>query len=629
MVSLLWLIPTIPFLSFLIIALFGIRMPKPAIAGFGVGSVGLSALLTILVGIAYLTGDGGTFNQTLWGWMQVGGFSPEFGFQLDNLNLAFIFVITFVGFLIHLFSSEFMYEEEGYGRFFAAMNLFVSAMLILVLGNNLVMLYLGWEGVGLCSFLLIGFYYKETPNGMAAQKAFIVTRIGDTAMGVGLFLMFASLGTLNFIGLEEAAANHWSKGDFLPVVASLLIVGGAIGKSAQLPLQTWLPDAMAGPSPVSALIHAATMVTAGVYIIARTHFIFELAPSVMTVVAIIGALTLFIAGFSALTQSDIKRVLAYSTISQIGYMFLALGVGAWSAAVFHFMIHAFFKALLFLGAGVIIHALHDEHDMFKMGGLRHKLPVTFWTFLIGSACLAAIPLVTAGFYSKDMILWYAYSSTQGSFWLWLIGYLGAIITAFYTFRMVFLTFYGEAKMEVHHKPGNLIKLPLIILGVLSLLGGFIETPHTLGHVTIFSHFVEGVLPGVHHAEYLGMGTELILQILAVVAALGGIYGAYLVFNRRVIQSEKLVESGFGAGLFNFWNKGWGFDRLYEVLFVKPFMFISRINRNDIIDKIYSFLAFLAKAFHYIFSLTQTGKLRWYVMGLTIGAVLTVTIIVFL
>ncbi len=627
MVSLLWLIPTIPFISFLILSLFGIRMPKKVIGAFGVGSVGLSALLTILVGVDFLTGGSAHFNQNLWTWMQVGQFSPEFGFQLDNLTLVFLFVITFVGFLIHLFSSEFMYEEEGYGRFFAAMNLFVSAMLILVMANNLVLLYLGWEGVGLCSYLLIGFYYKETPNGMAAQKAFIVTRVGDTAMGIGLFLLFVSLGTLNFTGLEEAAANQWSKGDFLPVIASLLIVGGAVGKSAQLPLQTWLPDAMAGPSPVSALIHAATMVTAGVYIIARTNFLFVLAPSIMTVVAIIGALTLLIAGFTALTQSDIKRVLAYSTISQIGYMFLALGVGAWSAAIFHFMIHAFFKALLFLGAGVVIHALHDEHDMFKMGGLRHKLPVTFWTFLIGSACLAAVPLITAGFYSKDMILWYAFSSDQGSTWLWIAGFAGAIITAFYTFRMVFVTFFGEAKMEVHHKPGNLVKVPLVILGILSLIGGFIETPHTLGHITLFSNLLHPVLPQVH--GHAAMSTEVIIQVITALVALGSIYAAHLVFNKRILESEKLVESGFGAGLFRFWNLGWMFDNLYHVLFVKPLLFISRINKTDIIDKIYSFLAFLAKAFHYIFSLTQTGRLRWYVMGLAIGAVLTLTIIVYL
>jgi len=625
--QLLWLIPTIPFISFLILALFGIRMPKKAIAGVGVSAIGLSALLTILTGIALLSSGEAAFSQTLWRWMQVGQFSPDFGFHLDRLTLVFIFVITFVGFLIHLFSSEFMYEEEGFGRFFAAMNLFVSAMLILVMGNNLVMLYLGWEGVGLCSYLLIGFYYKETPNGMAAQKAFIVTRIGDTAMGIGLFLLFASLGTLNFTGLAEAADAQWATGEFLPVIASLLIVGGAVGKSAQLPLQTWLPDAMAGPSPVSALIHAATMVTAGVYIIARMNFIFVLAPSVMTVVAIIGALTLLIAGFTALTQSDIKRVLAYSTISQIGYMFLALGVGAWSAAIFHFMIHAFFKALLFLGAGVVIHALHDEHDMFKMGGLRHQLPVTFWTFLIGSACLAAVPLITAGFYSKDMILWYAFAGDQGSAWLWIAGFVGAIITAFYTFRMVFVTFFGEAKMEVHHKPGNLVKIPLVTLGVLSLLAGFIETPHTLGHMRIFSDLLHGVLPAIH--AHGAMSTEIIIQLVTALAALGSIYAAYQIFNKRRLQSEKLVESGTGSSLFNFWNRGWAFDTLYNVLFVRPMNFISRINRNDIIDKIYSFLALLAKVFHYAFSLTQTGRLRWYIMGLTIGAVLTLTIIVFL
>ncbi|NIT56697.1 MAG: NADH-quinone oxidoreductase subunit L, partial [Aliifodinibius sp.] len=298
-------------------------------------------------------------------------------------------------------------------------------------------------------------------------------------MAIGLFLLFSHLGTLNIQEMLVNASDTWQVSSPLAIAAAALLLGGAVGKSAQLPLQTWLPDAMAGPTPTSALIHAATMVTAGVYLIARTHIIFELAPVVMAVVAVVGAATLLISGFTALTQVDIKRVLAYSTISQIGYMFLALGVGAWTAGIFHFMTHAFFKALLFLGAGAIIVSLHHERNMFKMGGLRKQLPVTYWTFLAGAASLAALPLITAGFYSKDSILWYSFASEQGSPWFYVIALLGAFITSIYTFRMVFITFFGEAKSEVDHRPGNRIKIPLVVLGVLSIIGGFIETPHTL------------------------------------------------------------------------------------------------------------------------------------------------------
>ena len=332
-----------------------------------------------------------------------------------------------------------------FSRFFAYMNLFIGSMLILVLADNLLLLYLGWEGVGLCSYLLIGFWYKEPANDAAARKAFIITRIGDTAMIIGLFLLFFSFRTLNINDLMQQASSKWVAGSPLAVISALLLLGGAIGKSAQFPLQTWLPDAMAGPSPVSALIHAATMVTAGVYLIARTHVLFALAPVVQTLVAVIGAITLVIAGLSALTQHDLKRVLAYSTISQIGYMFVALGVGAWQAAIFHFMIHALFKALLFLSGGVVILLLHEEHDLFKMGGLRKLMPAVFITFLIGSASLSALPLITAGFYSKDQILWYAFSASNGNLWLWLAAIVGAFITSLYTFRMVFLAFYGEVK----------------------------------------------------------------------------------------------------------------------------------------------------------------------------------------
>src|SRR5579884_1419371 len=370
MLALLWLTPALPLLGFVILFATAGRLPASAVAAVGVGSVGLSAVIALIITASFLTTppEGDFYRQVLWRWIAIGSFNPEVAFRLDPLSLVMMLVITFVGFLIHLYSSEFMAGDEGYSRFFASMNLFVAAMLILVLADDLLLLYAGWEGVGLCSYLLIGFWYRDPANGAAARKAFIVTRIGDTAMVVALFLLFTHLGTLQIQDLMRAASQNWMAGSVLPVTAAFLLLGGAVGKSAQLPLQVWLPDAMAGPTPTSALIHAATMVTAGVYLIARTHTLFELAPPVQLAVAVVGAATLLLAGFSGLVQNDIKRVLAYSTMSQIGYMFLALGVGAWSAAIFHLMTHAFFKALLFLAAGIVIEALHDEHDMFRMGG---------------------------------------------------------------------------------------------------------------------------------------------------------------------------------------------------------------------------------------------------------------------
>jgi NADH-quinone oxidoreductase subunit L len=626
MFSILWIIPALPFAGFLILALFGRHLTKTATALIGAGSVGLSAILTIIIGITYITSPPVNFvyNQTLWTWFSVAGFSPGIAFHLDALTAVFMFVITFVGFFIHLYSVEFMKDEEGYSRFFAYMNLFVGSMLTLVMAENLLLLYLGWEGVGLCSYLLIGFWYKDPENNTAARKAFIVTRVGDTAMAIGLFLLVSSFGTLNIQEILTKAPLQWMQSSSIANAAALLLLGGALGKSAQLPLQTWLPDAMAGPSPVSALIHAATMVTAGVYLIARTNVLFTLAPAVQTLVAVIGALTLLLAGFSALTQYDIKRVLAYSTISQIGYMFLALGVGAWSAAVFHFMIHAFFKALLFLGAGAVILSVHHEHNMFKMGGLRKELPVTFWTFLIASGSLAALPLITAGFYSKDLILWYAWSSEKGSPWLWAAGLLGAFITAIYTFRMIFITFYGEPKSKVEHKPGKLIKIPLIVLAVLSLIGGFIELPESLGNFPVFTNFVNITLPAAKIINE-GIGTVIIFQVIAAVTALLGVYLAYIFYLKKPGSLKSFRESF----LYDFWLKGWGFDWLYDKIFVVPAVWIAQINKNDFIDKIYTAVAWFTGLGNQILSLTQTGKLRWYAMGIVLGAIITITLSVFL
>src|SRR6516225_4306352 len=445
MLRLLWLIPAIPFGSAFILATLAPRWPRKVTAVLGTGAIAASSAMSLLIAAEFLRNppSGNAFTQVLWRWIDVAGFRPDVALYLDALSLIMIAVVTLVAFLIHLYSTEFMAGDDGYARFFAYMNLFVASMVTLVLANNLLLLYLGWEGVGLCSFLLIGFWYREPQNVRAARKAFVVTRCGDTAFALGLFLLFTRLGTLDIQDVMHRASAQWSPGNSAAILAAALLLGGAVGKSAQLPLQTWLPDAMAGPTPTSALIHAATMVTAGVYLIARTHTLFQLAPQVQFIVAIIGAATLLLSGFSALAQRDIKRVLAYSTISQIGYMFLALGVGAWTAAIFHFLTHAFFKALLFLAAGILINALHHEHDMFRMGGLRRELPIAFWTFLVGGSALAGLPLITAGAYSKDLILWDEWSSPLGAPGLWAAGIAGVFLTSLYTFRLIFLVFFGR------------------------------------------------------------------------------------------------------------------------------------------------------------------------------------------
>lgn len=629
MLGLVWLVPVIPFLGFVILALLGSRLSRTAVAAVGVGCVGVSAALAIAIGLSFLSsGPATNIVQVLWTWMQIGNFTPEIAFRLDALALVMIVVITFVGFLIHLYSAEFMFEGEGYSRFFAYMNLFVGSMLTLVLADNLLFLYLGWEGVGLCSYLLIGFWYQDPANGNAARKAFVVTRVGDAAMAVGLFVLFINLGTLQIQELMQRAAQQWPVGSPLAVAAAALLLGGAVGKSAQLPLQTWLPDAMAGPTPVSALIHAATMVTAGVYLIARTHVLFTLAPVVESAVAVIGALTLLLAGFSALTQWDLKRILAYSTISQIGYMFLALGVGAWSAAIFHFMTHAFFKALLFLAAGVVIVALHEEHDIFKMGGLRKQLPLTFWTFLIGAASLAALPLVTAGFYSKDLIIFEAWSSSLGGPWLWAAGVAGALLTSLYTFRMVFVTFFGNAKQQPTRRPGPAMELPLVVLAVLSITGGFVELPRTLGNLPLFSDLLHPVLPDVPFVASR-LSLEPISQLVTALMFFLGLGLAYWFYLRRPQLSADIVRSPMGARLHHFWFIGWGFDWLYDTFIVHPFMWLARADKQDVVDYIYSAIANVAQALYAGLARTETGRVRWYALGIALGAVVSIAVAVLL
>ena len=630
MLHLLWAIPGLPLLSFLVLALGSGRLSDRAVAYVGTVLTGLAAVVAIVVAVDFMASPtpGHAFTQVLWTWFQIGGFAPQVALYLDPLSVVMMTVVAVVGLLILVYSVEFMRGEEGYGRFFAYMNLFVGAMLILLLADNLLFLLVGWEGVGLSSYLLIGFWYRDPANGAAARKAFIVTRIGDTSLLVGLLVIFRSLGTLNIQQTMGLAQQHWQPGSGVAVAAALLILGGALGKSAQLPLQTWLPDAMAGPTPVSALIHAATMVTAGVYLIARTHVLFDLAPAARTTVAVIGAVTLVYAGLSALAQRDIKRVLAYSTISQIGYMFLALGVGAWSAAIFHFMTHAFFKALLFLAAGLVIKAMGGEHDIFKMGGLHRSLRPVFWVFLVGAASLSAVPLVTAGFYSKDLILGMALSSGRGGPWLWAVGVFGAFLTSMYAFRLVFLVFFGTEKQACPRlRFGRASWIPVGTLAVLAVVAGFVQLPQSWKGPAFFIDFLSPALP-MPQLSSGGFAGSAAPQVIVALASLAGIYVSYLLFARasHAVQrfaSRSMVQLVDGLAL-----EGWGFDRLYHLVFVRPFVWVTRSNKDDVIDSGFSTIAWSATRLNGLLSRTQAGRLRYYVGVAAAGVVIFVVLGVF-
>lgn len=602
-----------PLLGYFLLAFSRGRLSENLAAIIGVGSVGLSALTSawIIWQFNVAPPAAGVHTQLLWQWLDVAGFRADIGLHLDGLSLTMLGVVTGVGFLIHLFASWYMRGEEGYSRFFAYTNLFIFSMLLLVLGDNLLLLYFGWEGVGLCSYLLIGFYFKERKNGNAAMKAFIVTRVGDVFMAFGLFILFVQLGTLNIQELLTLAPQRFAEGDLWITLATLALLGGAVGKSAQLPLQTWLADAMAGPTPVSALIHAATMVTAGVYLIARTHGLFLLAPEVLELVGLVGAATLVLAGFAALVQTDIKRILAYSTMSQLGYMFLALGVQAWDAAIFHLMTHAFFKALLFLASGAVIHACHHEQNIFNMGGLWKKLPLAYASFVVGGCALAALPLVTAGFYSKDEILWEAFAS--GHQGLLYAGLAGAFLTSLYTFRLIFTAFHGEAKTQAHAGHGLAHNLPLAVLIVLStFVGAWIVPP------------LAGVLPeSIGHA---GGEAKHSLEIASGAIALAGIVLAALLFLGRRSLVNAVAQSAPGRLLGAWWYAAWGFDWLYDKLFVQPYLLLCRLLARDPIDATIGLVPRTAQGSHTLLSRSETGRLRWYAASLVGGAVLLLGIV---
>ncbi|MGO3756371.1 NADH-quinone oxidoreductase subunit L [Psychrobacter celer] len=611
-----------PLIGFLILAFMRDKLTEQVARIVGVGSMLLSALCTLVVSYTFLTSypAGTVVEMPLWTWFQVGDFAPSFGLSFDGLALTMTGIITGIGFLIHMFAAWYMKGDTGFARFFSYMNLFVASMLLLVLADNLFLLYLGWEGVGICSYLLIGYYYHDRDNGRAAMKAFTVTRVGDVFLAFGLFLLFREFGTLHIQEIITRAPEVFDLNNPIMMLTTMMLVGGAMGKSAQLPLHTWLADAMAGPTPVSALIHAATMVTAGVYLIARLHPLFELTPGILLYwVGGVGALTLVVAGFCALAQTDIKRILAYSTMSQIGYMFLALGVGAWQGAIFHLMTHAFFKALLFLASGAVILAVHHEQDIFKMGGLRRKIPLVFWCYIVGGGALAAIPWVTVGFYSKEAILWETYAT--GHLVLFYMGVFGAFLTAIYTFRMIWIVFFGEEKTHAHKLSGVSYWLPLTVLLVLSTAVGAWVTPPLQGVLPqSVGHLLEvaGQAEAKHTAEYIAMGAMLAGLVLAALL--------YVVNKGRLLTSFK--RSRIGGALYHWCYHGLGFDALYDLLFVKPFLFIGRLLKADPIDKTWYVLPKLASAGNKVLSATQTGSLRGYAASFGLGvAVLLVLVMI--
>ncbi len=629
------IVPLLPFLAFVINGLFRNRMSKSAVVSLAVGSVGLSFVASVLLFIRLLgmAPDQRLIQQTLFSWIPVGALKLDMAFMLDPLSAVMILVVTGVGFLIHVYSIGYMAHDEGVKRFFVYMNLFMFSMLTLVLADNLALLFVGWEGVGLCSYLLIGFWYHKDSAADAGKKAFIVNRIGDVGFLLGTFLVFWTAGTLRFPDLAARAPEVFMLGGGAVTAATLLLFVGATGKSAQIPLYVWLPDAMEGPTPVSALIHAATMVTAGVYLLARLNFLFILAPTTMLVVAIIGCATALFAATIGLAQNDIKRVLAYSTVSQLGYMMMACGVAAFGAGIFHLMTHAFFKALLFLGAGSVIHALSNEQDMRKMGGLKKQLPTTYATFLMATLAIAGIPIFS-GFFSKDEILWQAFSSGHGHALFWLIGVLTAGLTSFYMFRLFYLTFYGQPRYDRHtadhlHESPRVMTVPLIILAVLSVVGGWIGWPKALGGGAWFEHFLAPVMShgGAEAAETASHSAALEYGLMAVTIALvlASIYAAYSIYNRNIGRATSLRQSLAGVHKA-IYNKYW-VDEFYGATVVRPLIkgsiFLWKIFDVLIIDGLANGLAYLTGDASAMARKMQTGYLRGYLTAFLIGTVLVI------
>jgi NADH-quinone oxidoreductase subunit L len=619
-INLVWLVPLIPFLGFLINGLGRNTLSKNTIGFIGSAAVFLSFVLSVAIFVALGADAEKSHEVFLFDWISAGQLHIPLSFLIDPLSSIMLLIITGVGFLIHIYSAGYMHDDEGYGKFFSYLNLFIFFMLLLVLGSNYIVMFIGWEGVGLCSYLLIGFWYTNSNYASAAKKAFVMNRIGDLGFLIAVFLIFNTFGSLEFKEVFPNAAMLVS-GDTSIVLITLCLFIGACGKSAQLPLFTWLPDAMAGPTPVSALIHAATMVTAGVYMIARSNILFDLAPVIQQLIAIIGLATALLGALIALTQTDIKKVLAYSTVSQLGYMFLGLGVGAYDGAFFHVITHAFFKALLFLGAGSVIHAMHHAQDMRHMGGLRKKLPVTFITMLIGTIAIAGLPPFS-GFFSKDEILAHVYEQNK---FMWAIGVLTAFLTAFYMFRMLFLTFYGSyrgthhAGEKIHESPKSMT-IPLIILAVLSAIGGIIGIPESLGGTHWLSHWLSPVIN--HHGTAPDHATEYMLMGITVVGVIISIFIAY----SRYIKSAHipLPEEGRRPALTSLAYNKFYFDELYDAVIRKPLDVLSgffyKIMDTKIIDGIVTGLGWSTNEASKGLRLVQSGNVGFYIFMMVVGII---------
>ncbi len=622
----LWIIPALPLAAVALNLLLGDRLGRRGVAWLACGSVGLAFAVAVraVFNLAQLPADQRVLTETVATWMRVGDFTADFGFLLDPLSAVMALVVTGVGFLIHVYSTGYMGHDASYRRFFLYLNLFMFAMLTLVLADNFLLLFVGWEGVGLCSYLLIGFWYQRPAAAEAGKKAFVVNRIGDFGFLLGMFTLFAFGGTLNFERLFAAAPHVFPYAGPVITFAALALFVGATGKSAQIPLYVWLPDAMEGPTPVSALIHAATMVTAGVYMVARCHVLFQLAPVALETVAVIGAATALFAATIGLAQNDIKRVLAYSTVSQLGYMFMACGVGAFGAGIFHLMTHAFFKALLFLGAGSVIHALSDEQDLRRMGGLAWRLPWTHATMLIATLAIAGIPPF-AGFFSKDEILAGAFAS--GHRGVWLAGVVGAVITAFYMFRLYILCFRGpsrlshEAEHHLHESPPSMIA-PLVALAGLAIAGGWIGLPMQPG-----GHLLERWLAPVFEGgagaaarPALARGTEIALMVISVAAGLIGILVAFRVYLDRPTTATALATRF--AGLRRLLEHKYWIDEVYDAAIVRPFAALAgwfwRFWDEKIVDGTVNGVATTFEGVSAVLRLFQTGFVGTYALFFTIG-----------
>jgi NADH-quinone oxidoreductase subunit L len=583
MMDYVWLIPFLPLVGFLINGYLGKSLPKGAVGFIGSASVGLSFLLSVVIFLEYLKlPAGAAVEKVVYTWMSSGPFSAPVAFLVDPLSLIMLLVVSGVSFIIHVYSHGYMHDDPGFPRYFSFLNLFVFNMLLLVSANNFLLMFVGWEGVGLCSYLLIGYWYEKQSASDAGKKAFVVNRIGDFGFLLGIFLIFWTFGTLNFREVFALAAKYPSGTAVLTVITLLLFVG-ATGKSAQLPLYTWLPDAMEGPTPVSALIHAATMVTAGVYMVARCSTLYVQAPFSLTVVAAVGALTALYAATIGMAQFDIKRVLAYSTVSQLGYMFLACGVGAFVSGIFHLMTHAFFKALLFLGSGSVMHGLHGELDMRKMGALKKHMPITYWTFLLATLAIAGI-FPFAGFFSKDEIIFN--SLVGGHLVFWGIATTAAFITAFYMFRAVFMTFHGESRVDPHlhpHESPPMMTVPLMILALLSTVGGFVGFPIIKG-AHKFSEFLSPAITPLPHVEHhYPISFEVGMMIFSMLVAAAGIYTAYKCYIRQPDLPSKVAEK-FRLAYKLVYHKYY-VDEIYDATIVEPIKAGSDFLWTGVDDKV--------------------------------------------